>query len=62
MESKPMRYLKYAVFVIMVIMLPALVTNAFGTGSPSFCQWICPAGTLEGGIPLVLLNEGLRKR
>jgi len=28
---------------------------------PFFCEWICPAGTLEGGIPLVIKNKALRE-
>ena len=31
-----------------------------GQGSPYFCKLICPAGTLEGGIPLALLNKSMR--
>lgn len=27
---------------------------------PFFCQYVCPVGTLEGGIPLVLLDETMR--
>ena len=58
--DKPLRYLKYAVLLIMVILLPMLLSDAYGTGSPYLCKWICPSGTLLGGIPLVLLNSGLR--
>jgi len=59
--DKALRYLKYAVLLVFVILLPALVTNVVGQGTPWFCKWICPQGMLEGGIPLVLLNEGLRQ-
>ena len=31
-----------------------------GQGAPYFCKLICPAGTLEGGLPLVLLNKAMR--
>jgi len=58
--DKPLRYLKYAVLIFPVIILPIFLTNKFGMAQPYFCQWICPAGTLEGGIPLVLMNKGLR--
>ena len=27
---------------------------------PLLCKYICPVGTLEGGIPLVLLNDSMR--
>lgn len=53
-------YLKYAVLVVFVILLPVLWVNALGMGEPTFCKYICPAGTLEAGIPLVLLNQELR--
>jgi len=58
--DRPLRWLKYVILLIAVITLPILLTNQFGVASPYFCQWICPAGTLEGGIPLVLKNESLR--
>lgn len=59
--DRVLRYLKYVILAIMVIILPAVVTGPLGTGDPWFCKYICPAGTLEGGIPLVLLNPSLRK-
>lgn len=31
-----------------------------GQGAPYFCKLICPVGTLEGGIPLILLNPSMR--
>lgn len=58
--DKPMRLIKYIVFAVFVIILPIFLTNKFGIASPYFCKWICPAGTLEGGIPLLLTNESLR--
>lgn len=60
MIDKSLRWLKYIVALVMVILLPIFLTNQFGMASPYFCQWICPAGTLEGGVPLILLNEELR--
>ncbi len=58
--DKPLRYLKYIVLLVMVIGLPLLYRDSYGMGKPFFCEYICPVGTLEGGIPLVLLNENLR--
>ncbi len=58
---KPMKYVKYAVLVVFVIALPVLVTNYMGMGKPAFCEYICPAGTLEGGISLLLTHPELRK-
>lgn len=55
-------YLKYVVLVLFVILLSLIgaLTSDMGTSDPYYCKWICPAGTLEGGIPLVLLNNDLR--
>ena len=47
-----LRKLKYAVLLVLVIGLPALVLDYV----PVFCKYLCPAGTLGGGIPLVLLH------
>ncbi|MEG1175610.1 MAG: 4Fe-4S binding protein [Ruthenibacterium sp.] len=55
-----LKYLKYVVLVVLVLLLPSLPTNLSGGGDPWFCKWVCPSGTLMGGIPLVLTNEGLR--
>ena len=51
-KIKPLRYLKYAVLLIAVIILPAAVVNHTGLGDPYFCKYICPQGVLEGAIPL----------
>lgn len=58
--DKILRKLKYVIFLIFVILLPLFVVDIMGQGAPYFCKLICPAGTLEGGIPLVLLNKGMR--
>ena len=57
--DKVLRYIKYGILAVFVLLLPAVVTRS-GTGDPWFCKYICPAGTLGGGIPLMLLNEPLR--
>ena len=57
--DKPLRYLKYVMLAVMVIGLPLLYRTSYGAGMPFFCEFICPVGTLEGGIPLVLMNENL---
>lgn len=59
--DKPLRLLKYFILAIFVLILPMFAVDAFGIAPPYFCKWICPAGTLEGGIPLVLKNESLQK-
>lgn len=58
---KPFTYLKYVILVVFVIALPIFVTNVVGMGAPAFCEYICPAGTLEGGIPLLLTHSELRQ-
>lgn len=55
-----MRYIKYAVLLIFVILLPIVNVDYTGTGKPAFCEFICPAGTLEGGLPLLATHPELR--
>ena len=57
---KPLTYLKYAVLLVMVFLLPALLVNDVGMGDPFFCKYLCPQGVLEGAIPLSLVNSGIR--
>ena len=59
-KLKPLRYLKYVILVVFVILLPTFVTNSLGMGDPFFCKYICPQGVLEGAIPLALANSGIR--
>ncbi len=56
-----LRKLKYVILIVFVILMPLFFVDVIGQGSPYFCKLICPAGTLEGGIPLVLMNESLRE-
>lgn len=57
---KPLRYLKYAVLLVMVVLLPTVLVNELGMGDPIFCKYLCPQGILEGAIPLALVNTGIR--
>lgn len=59
-KLKPLRFLKYAVLLIFVVILPVFVTNDLGMGDPFFCKYICPQGVLEGAIPLAIANKGIR--
>ena len=59
--DRPMRYLKYGVLVILVLLLPAVLTSQFGVAPPYYCKFLCPSGTLFGGIPLMLTNPELRQ-
>ena len=53
-------YLKYVILVLFVVVLPMTVVNEVGMGDPFFCKYLCPAGILEGGIPLSLADDGIR--
>jgi ferredoxin-type protein NapH len=57
-----LNYAKYVFLVVMVILMPAFLVNEFGMGDPYFCKFVCPAGTLEGGIPLPLIDASLRSQ
>lgn len=56
-----LRFLKYIVLIVFVLALPMFATNIIGQGDPWFCKWICPSGTLMGGVPQLLLNPSLRE-
>lgn len=55
-----LRKLKYLILLVFVILMPMFLVDLLGQGAPYFCKLICPVGTLEGGIPLVLLNKAMR--
>ncbi len=55
-----LRYLKYVILIGFVIILPLTVLDVVGQGSPWFCKYICPSGTLFAGIPLVAANPPLQ--
>ncbi len=52
--TRRLSYLKYVILAVFAVIIPLAL------GMPGFCKYICPAGTLEGGIPLVIMNESLR--
>lgn len=58
--DKVLKWLKFVILALFVIILPLFAVDAFGQGSPWFCKYICPSGTLGAGIPLTVLNEALR--
>lgn len=43
-------YFKYVLLVVLVVSIPVM----YQTGVPAFCKYICPSGTLLGGIGLLL--------
>lgn len=54
-------YVKYGILLVFVIALPVAATNYMGMGRSAFCQYICPAGTLAGGLPLLGTHPELRQ-
>ncbi len=52
--TSALSYLKYILLVLTVVIATVLL------GAPWFCKFICPAGTLEAGIPLVIVNSQIR--
>ena len=54
--TRALSYLKYVILIVFVVAIPVIRL------APGFCKYICPAGTLEAGLPLVLMNEQLQSR
>ena len=57
---RPLTFIKYAILLLMVLLLPAFAVNDLGMGEPFFCKYLCPQGVLEGAIPLSVVNSGIR--
>ena len=53
--TRALSKLKYLILIVFVAAIPLI------KDMPGFCEYICPAGTLEGGIPLLIRNESLRQ-
>jgi len=50
------------VFLLGLVVLWPLVDSMLNRyGSPAFCKYLCPSGTLMAGLPLIAGNEGLRQ-
>lgn len=58
---KGFNLIKYIILIVFVILMPVIAVNYMGMGQPAFCQYICPAGTFEGGIPLLTTHPELRQ-
>lgn len=52
--TRRLTWAKYVILIVFVVVIP------IAAAVPGFCKYICPAGTLEGGIPLLIQNEELR--
>ena len=57
---KVLKYLKYVILLVFVIALPMFLVGSSGDGKPWFCEYICPSGTLLGGIVLAIANESVQ--
>ena len=60
-KLKPLRYLKYAVLLVMVFLLPAFLVNDVGMGDPFFCKYLAPRACWRG-YPALLANSGIGRR
>lgn len=58
--TRRLSWLKYGILAVFVVALPIWYAFAKGMPVPAFCKYICPAGTLEGGFPLLALREEYR--
>ena len=58
--SRVLSWGKYVVLVGLVVVAPLVLLQTTGVGTPAFCSWLCPVGTLEAGIPLVATNSSLQ--
>jgi polyferredoxin len=56
-----LRYTKYGFLLVFVIILPLTVVDSFGYGQLWFCKYVCPAGTLEAGLPMLIMQPALRQ-
>ena len=58
--DRVLRKLKYAVLVLLVLVLPAVLVDDIGLSDPLFCEYVCPAGIVEAAAPLLAAVESLR--
>lgn len=56
-----LQYLKVVVLLVLVLLLPSVIVDQTGGGSPWFCEFLCPSGTLFGAVPLVSANPSLQQ-
>ncbi|MFZ2087920.1 MAG: 4Fe-4S binding protein, partial [Desulfobaccales bacterium] len=56
---RPLRWGKYVVLAVLVILAPLFLIDKVGLGQPWFCKLLCPAGTLLGAFPLLAIKPNL---
>ena len=59
--TRRLSLLKYIVLAVFVVAIPIGTGLLYGMSIPGFCKYICPAGTLEAGLPLTIMNAELRE-
>jgi polyferredoxin len=59
--AKQARLVKYAILAVFVFALPLLTKGEMEVGDPAFCKYICPAGTITAGGPLLAANPPMRE-
>ncbi|MEF3168048.1 MAG: 4Fe-4S binding protein [Deltaproteobacteria bacterium] len=55
------RWGPYLFLLFFVVLLPLFWVDEMGFGSTWFCKFVCPAGTLGAGLPLLAMETGLRR-
>lgn len=55
-----LRYIRWVMLIGFVFLFPLFITNDWGMGIPWFCKYVCPAGTLEAGLPMLILQPDFR--
>lgn len=58
--EKFLNKLRYVFLAVFVILLPLFIVDITGQGQPWFCKYICPVGTLEGGIWFGIFDSAIR--
>lgn len=55
-------YLKYILLILFIFIFPMFLLDSFNVGQVWYCKYICPAGTLQAAIPLLLLDPSLKEK
>ncbi len=52
--TRALSYVKYVILVVFAFLIPLMYGIVQSSAVPGFCKYICPAGTLGGGIGLLV--------
>jgi polyferredoxin len=58
--TRRLSLIKYGMLLLPTVGLPLGAFLAYGYGAPFFCEFVCPAGALEAGVPLALAQAAVR--